>query len=98
MCLTLGLPNYVLQAPYVTNNGTLQLEVWAGPLSSGAVVAVLFNKGPVNDTIHIEWPVLGLPLNASLPVRDVWDMTDLPNATSLTAQVPSHGVGVFVVG
>jgi hypothetical protein len=84
---------------YTTNNGTLQLEVWAGPLSTpGRVVTVLFNKGPSQDTIHVEWPVIGQPANATLPVRDVWAMADLPPAQSLTAVVASHGVRVFIVG
>ena len=97
-CLTLGLPNYVPSQPYVTNNGTLQLEVWAGPLTGGRVVAVLFNKGPLADTISVEWPTLGLPAGATLPVRDVWAMADLPPSRNLTALVQSHGVRVFTVG
>ena len=97
LCLTLGLPNN--PAVYTTNNGTLHLEVWAGPLSApGKVVTVLFNKGPEEDTIHAEWPVIGLPANKTLPIRDVWAMADLQPARSLTAVVASHGVRVFVVG
>lgn len=97
-CLTLGLPNYVASKPYVTNNGTLQLEVWSGPLSGGRVIAVLFNKSPVADTIAVAWPTLGLPSNAVLPVRDVWAMADLPPSSNITALVQPHGVRVFTVG
>ena len=40
-CVTIGRPNLPPtpsnghRAPWVTNNGTLEHEVWAGPLSSG---------------------------------------------------------------
>ncbi len=97
-CATLGLPSYSADAPYATNNGTLQQEVWAGPVSTGRTVAVLFNKGPQADTIAVGWPELGLPAGATLPVRDVWAMADLPAAQNLTALVAPHGVRVFLVG
>jgi hypothetical protein len=99
LCLTLGLPNFVSGAPYVTNNGTLELEAWGGPLSSGKTVAVLFNKGRAdNETVTATWDAFGLPSGATLPVRDVLARADLPPATELAAAVPAHGVRVFVVG
>lgn len=98
-CLTLGLPN-VGDSTYKSNNGTLQAEVWGGPISTGRTVAVLFNKSPLADTITVEWPALNpsLPLGKSLPVRDVYAMADLPDAQNLSALVPPHGVRVFLVG
>jgi alpha-galactosidase len=99
--LTLGLPNFNPSPSYqyTTNNGTLQQEVWAGPLSTpGKVVVVLFNKGPVEDTLAVAWDVIGLPVGATLPVRDVYNRTDLPPAQALAAVVQPHGVRVFVVG
>ena len=99
LCATLGLPN-LGDSTYTTNNGTLQLEVWGGPTSAGKTVAVLFNKGPAEDTVAVDWQGLGLPvpLGTLLPVRDVWAMADLPAAGSLSAVVAPHGVRVFVVG
>lgn len=99
LCVTLGLPNYVAGRQYVTNNGTLALEVWGGPLSSGKTVAVLFNKGGASaETITANWDVFGLPRGASLPVRDVLARAALPPASELKAIVPPHGVRAFVVG
>jgi len=99
-CLTLGLPNFnPTGGSYVTNNGTLQAEVWTGPLSTpNKKVLVLFNKSPLPDTLNITWDVLGLPAGASLPVRDVYAKADLPLSTSLSALVGAHGVRVFTVG
>ena len=99
LCATLGAPN-LGDSTYVSNNGTLHLEVWAGPTSAGKTVAVLFNKGPQEDTVAVDWEGLGLPvpLGTLLPVRDVWAMADLPPAGSLSALVAPHGVRVFVVG
>jgi hypothetical protein len=100
-CLTLGLsPAVSATAPYTTNNGTLQSELWAGSLSSGKAVAVLFNKAPNAETMTFGWDALGLGLRAgaALPVRDVYARQDLGAATELSAQVEPHGVRVFVVG
>jgi hypothetical protein len=100
-CLTLGLPAIAPgAAPYVTNNGTLQSELWAGPLSSGKAVAVLFNKAASAETLSYDWDALGVGLRAgaALPVRDVYAREDLGAATQLSALVQPHGVRVFVVG
>ena len=101
-CLTLGLPACAActAATYTTNNGTLQAELWGGPLSNGKVVAVLFNKGESVETITVAWDALGLGLRAgfALPVRDVYARQDLMPATMLSAVVQPHGVRVFVVG
>ena len=99
LCATLGLPN-LGDSTYTTNAGTLHFEVWAGPTSAGKTVAVLFNKGPLEDTVAVDWEGLGLPvpLGTLLPVRDVWAMADLPPAGNLSAVVAPHGVRVFVVG
>jgi hypothetical protein len=100
-CLTLGLPAQgSATTPYTTNNGTLQAELWGGPLSNGKAVAVLFNKAPGVETIAVGWDALGLGLRAgaALPVRDVYARQDLGPATQLSAVVQPHGVRVFVVG
>jgi hypothetical protein len=100
LCLTLGLPAQVGATPYTTNNGTLEAELWAGPLSSGKAVAVLFNKARAEETIAVGWDALGLGLSAgaALPVRDVYARQDLGAFTQLSAVVQPHGVRVFVVG
>ena len=98
LCLALGLANNPNSGAWVTNNGTLQHEIWAGPLSTGKTVAVLFNKGPETETLTAAWDALGLARGATLPVRDVLARKDLPPATGLSADVAAHGVAVFVVG
>jgi hypothetical protein len=98
LCLALGLANNPASGAWVTNNGTLQHEIWAGTLSSGKTVAVLFNKGPAADTLTAAWDALGLARGTTLPVRDVLARADLPPATGLSADVAAHGVAVFVVG
>ena len=100
LCLTLGLSNTIVgNSQYVTNNGTLEHEVWSGHLSTpGETLAILFNKGLTNETITIGWDVIGLPANSSQPIRDVWARAALPPALNLSALVQSHGVRIFVIG
>lgn len=107
-CLTVGMPNYdpnvVHHGQDYTNNGTLQLEVWAGPLTSTATgasrrVIALFNKGAASDTIVAPPSIVGTA-GAAMAVRDVEAKKDLPPLAagqSLSAVVPSHGVRLFVL-
>ena len=58
--------------PY-TNNGTLQHEVWAGPLSTGKRVVVLFNKGKAADSISVPRAILSNGYdNGALSTRSAW--------------------------
>jgi hypothetical protein len=102
LCITVGKPNFdALARTWVTNNGTLEHEVWAGPLSSGKRVVVLFNKGTVTETISAAWDYLDQPNGKAAPVRDVLakkDLSPLAAGSALTAQVGPHGVQLFVVG
>jgi hypothetical protein len=124
-CLTLGNPNlgsnpHPGNAPgqpgAFTNNGTLQHEVWQGPLTpaarsssggAGAVsggasarqVVALFNKGDETETLVARSEVLSSAASGWL-VRDVVARKDRPAVAlggDLTAQVPSHGVALFVL-
>ena len=106
-CVTIGQPNYPPLASgrrpaWKTNNGTLEHEVWAGPLSSGKQVIVLFNKGTATETISAPWHLLNQPNNGKpAPVRDVLAKTDLPplaQGSPLAARVGPHGVQLFLVG
>lgn len=104
LCATLGNPQVVPQGqPYVTNNFTLEHEVWAGPLSTpNQWAVVLFNKGLTNETLKASWDLLdGVAggASATLPVRDVLARKDLgPTKDGVSAVVPSHGVALYVVG
>ena len=101
-CLTLGLPNLPpAGAKYETNNGTLHHEVWAGPLASAQQVVVLFNKGAARETLSAAWRLLHQPASRPCPVRDVLARKALPPLAAgadLTAEVPPHGVRLFVLG
>ena len=99
-------PNVVHHGQDYTNNGTLHLEVWAGPLTdsaSGAArrVVALFNKGnaDANETITAPPELIGTDTSA-MAVRDVEAKQDLPllsRGQGLAAAVPRHGVRLFVL-
>jgi hypothetical protein len=99
-CVTVGQPNKP-DGRWSTNNGTLEHEVWAGSLSSGKQVVVLFNKGKTAETVSAAWHLLKQPNGMPAPVRDVLAQKDLPPLAAgspLAAQVATHGVQLFVVG
>ena len=70
-------------------------EVWAGPLADGAVVAVLFNRAAVAQSITARWDDMasfGLCAGQSARVRDLWRRQDVGVAThTYTATVQPHG-------
>jgi len=69
------------------------LEVWAGPLSGGAVAVVLFNRSPSANNITANWSDIGIPASTSADVRDLWAKKDLGSFKgSFSSQVASHGV------
>ncbi len=70
-------------------------DVWAKPLSGGDWAVCLFNRGPKDAPIEVDWADLGLEAGPR-EVRDLWARRDLGSFTGgYTAEVPSHGV-VFV--
>lgn len=86
-CLTAGLPNRVPGARgWVTNNGTLEHEVWMGDLTPSAAgaprrVVALFNKGAAAETLAAPAVLLrsgGMPANTPIAVRDVVHRQDRP--------------------
>jgi alpha-galactosidase len=76
------------QGRRLIRNGTA--EIWAKPLSGGAVAVALFNRGASRTQVSVRWSELGL--NGRYKARDLWKRVDLPDATnSYNAEVPSHG-------
>eukprot|EP01047_Picozoa_sp_COSAG01_P014931 COSAG01_NODE_737_length_13945_cov_10.858082_7_plen_492_part_00 len=69
-------------------------QVWAGKLSHGAFVVVLWNLGPSSAQITATWEAIGIPARTACMVRDLWKHAWLPNATddSVGALVASHDV------
>lgn len=81
-------------------------QVWAGPLTGGAFVVVLFNRAdPSGDetaagvTITAHWgDIPGMPRNGSMIVEDLWCSNNCTTTTAtggFSATVHSHDVGAF---
>lgn len=100
-CVTLGLPNLPpgqRTQKWVTNNGTLHHEVWAGPLSGDRNVVVLFNKGDAKAEVVADWQTLNFPSEQPMAARDVYNKKEIGVlAGSLHAEVEAHGIAVFVL-
>ncbi len=74
---------------------SLELEVWAGPLSGGSQAVILFNRGlNNNEQITVKWTDIGFPADHSALVRDLWARKDLGIFTDhfTSPNIPSHGV------
>ena len=75
------------------------LEVWAGPLSGGRTVVVLFNRYYKSSSITAEWSSIGLDPDQKMSVRDVWSEKDAGvHVGSYTdPSVPAHGVALLIL-
>jgi alpha-galactosidase len=72
-------------------------EVWARPLWDGTTAVGLFNRGHERGQVVADLARLGY--RSAQPVRDLWQMKDLPgNTMMLKATVPAHGAMLFKVG
>lgn len=71
-------------------------EVYAGPLTNGSFVAVLFNRGLFASPVTVAFAdVPGLNPAASVRVRDLWAHRDVGlHRAAYTAVVPPHDVVV----
>jgi len=66
-------------------------EVWARPLSGGAIAVGLFNRASAEARINVKWADLGIKARPN--VRDLWQHRDITaDAGSYSANVPPHGV------
>jgi alpha-galactosidase len=72
-------------------------EVWARPLWDGTTAVGLFNRG--HEKVQIVADLARLGYRSPQPIRDLWQMKDLPGKTmSLKGTVPAHGAMLFKVG
>ncbi len=63
------------------------------PLEDGSLAVGLFNTGPAETTVAIQWKDLPMAENSRLVVRDLWRQKDLGIFTGkFEAKVASHGV------
>ena len=69
-------------------------EVWARPLSGGAMAVALLNRGEQPVRIRVGWSELGWPAGP-VAVRDLWRKEDMGAfRDGYVALVPSHGVAM----
>lgn len=87
-----------------SNSGTAhgETEVWAGPLSGGALVVALVNRGPAMASIRADFSDLAdggarvAKSGASFDVRDILQGKDLGrHSNGFSVSVPSHDIAVF---
>ncbi|HEU5070388.1 MAG TPA: NPCBM/NEW2 domain-containing protein [Verrucomicrobiae bacterium] len=78
----------------IAQNG--QTEVWAKKMEDGSYAVGLFNRGPVETEVTVNWSDLGL--NGTHKVRDLWRQQDLGTfASSYKVSVRRHGAALVRV-
>jgi alpha-galactosidase len=66
-------------------------EVWAKPLSGGAMAVILLNRGEAPVRIKLAWSELGWSARP-VAVRDLWRKQDMGSfREAYSAEVPPHG-------
>ncbi|RUS16342.1 glycoside hydrolase superfamily [Endogone sp. FLAS-F59071] len=79
----------------VKRNHNIGTELWIGPLSSGDLVAVLFNRNTTPQSLTVSWSSdLFIPDTTKLLIRDLWERTDLGfyDYQYTVNDIPGHGV------
>ena len=77
-----------------------ELEIWAGPLSNNSKAVVLFNRGDYGEEpIFLTWAEIGLPMNQSAIVRDLWAQKDLGKYTGYlrSRNITAHSSIMFKI-
>lgn len=94
MCLVTGGGSQPLPTPPPpppSINTSLPLQVWAGPLSGGAVAVVLLNTGNNSAPISATWTDIGLPKGSRVTALNLWTGTSVTTGEdSVTLTVGSH--------
>ena len=73
-------------------------EVWAKPLSGGAMAVILFNRGDAPVRVGVRWSELGLSAS-HVAVRDLWSKSDVGVFDAgYSARVEPHGVVMVRLG
>ncbi|KAG0564057.1 hypothetical protein M758_8G074400 [Ceratodon purpureus] len=88
-----------VQGKRIKREGLTGLEVWSGPLSSGRVVLLLWNKSSKSANITASWSDLGIENGTPVTIRDLWKHETITEAEmdTIRREVPSHGVKMFVI-
>lgn len=79
------------------STATGPLQVWARPLSTGAIATAFVNRSAAPANITVSWTSFGIPPSAPLMARDLWkQQTSGPYVGYYTAvAVPSHGTALL---
>lgn len=77
-----------------------ETQVWAGPLSGGRTVVLVFNERNYTTAINLPFASLpGLSGDEFYRARDVWESTNLPKIqANLTVDVETHQTKVLIIG
>ncbi|CAI5533192.1 unnamed protein product [Closterium sp. Naga37s-1] len=88
-----------VQARKVQVSEDALMEVWSGPLSEGRQVVALVNRSPISLKITARWKAMGLNPVQPMHARDLWKKATMDSVISgeLSARVPSHDVGLFLL-
>ncbi|GLJ35358.1 hypothetical protein SUGI_0711200 [Cryptomeria japonica] len=75
------------------------LEVWAGPLSNGRVVIILWNRSSKSAFITAKWEDIGLPSESVVEARDLWNHSNLKGSLqgNVTSSVHSHACKMYIL-
>ncbi len=72
-------------------------QVWAKPMSTGGKAVVLLNRDDEPAKISATAAELGLAPASSYTARDLWAHNETAVHGEVTAEVPAHGVAMFIV-
>lgn len=72
-------------------------EVWAKPMSGGAVAVVLLNRGSAAANLSTSPDALGLDSARAYRMTDVWSDAVTQTRDRVEASVPAHGARMFLV-
>ncbi|XP_021902359.1 alpha-galactosidase-like isoform X2 [Carica papaya] len=75
------------------------LEVWAGPLSRGRLVVVMWNRSNARAAISVAWREVGIPPLKPVIVRDLWahSFVYMSKQYRMTAYVAPHGCKMYIL-
>lgn len=78
--------------PLTRNMSDAASQIWYGQMSDGSYVLALFNRE--NEVQHRSISFLELGIQGEMNVRDLWTHTDEGRMSSISVDVPRHGVKV----
>jgi hypothetical protein len=75
------------------------LKVWAGPLSLGRTVVLLWNRSDMGGTITAEWGDIGLQSGTAVTIYDIWkkETVNQTGIDLLSSEVSPHSVAMFIL-